>query len=39
MKNARAVNAGSRIDYVLLSKNYTDKKIRVLNADPVFGCS
>lgn len=33
MKNARAVNAGSRIDYVLLSKNYTDKKIRVLNAD------
>lgn len=33
MKNARAVNAGSRIDYVLISKNYKDNKIKLLNSN------
>lgn len=33
MKNARAVNAGSRIDYALLSNNHAANSIKILNAD------
>lgn len=33
MKNARAVNAGSRIDYALLSKNHSANNIKIMNAD------
>lgn len=33
MKNARAVNAGSRIDYTLLSKNHATNNINIMNAD------